>query len=775
MILRKIAYIIFFFLHSKFAISEEFYSKLQKAKNDSEAIAILLKIAEKKESENLDSALRYYKIIYEVAKNNVNKDTIHKKYFIKTSIFGLNKLAEIYTLQKKLEKALEHQFNALRIAGMYKLTREQCNSFQNIGNTYYHMNSLDLALKYYKLSLSFAYAISDSNEISKSLQKIAEINFQKQNYIESLSLLNKTLFYINKNDISKKAYIYSKIGDVYKELNNFDESINYYQKSLSIYTKLNSDKDISFIYLKLSELYNCYELIEKSISYAFKALSYYEQEQNLAQIAYCHTLIANNYLFDKNYSNSLKHFKLAEETDSTSLNYQFYEGIISCYLALIDSVKDKEQKQKLIKLAKFYNKKFYKYCPAYNFVLKEKIYNFYYIIYNKLENLYFVKKYADSLLYVKAKIFEKKQSILRNYLLFKFQSEKENFLKEKFLKEKIWQQETERLSTKISIIIILLFFISAFLVLFIVLFLVSRNKYVKKIKFLQSSIVSLEDKLKEKVKIIENSEKELQKTKLLIEKSNKEIKRDIEYSKLIQSYVLPNFNNKNVLKKFDYFITYIPAGNLSGDFYWYAYKNNRYYFAIGDTSSHNSPGALLSSLCITILNEAVFIKEINDIDNIAKYLFNQSFRIAKNVELNFSITDLTIITITEQNELEIISINSNIFLYNSQKNKMIEFKDSKIPYNIIDENTVFEIEKSTLNKNDIIYLFTDGFKEQTGGNEGKKYQIKNFKEFLASISRQTMMEQKFQISIELSRWLNAENRKYEQTDNITIIGLKVIS
>ncbi|MCX7955373.1 MAG: tetratricopeptide repeat protein [Bacteroidales bacterium] len=768
MSLRTWFYIILSLLLAKVTFTNNFYNSLQQAKNDSEVVDILLKIAKEKEIESADSAIKYYSIICDVTKNNLEKNTIHQKYLIKSRIFCLNRLGDFYVKQKKFDNALEYYFNALRIAGIYKLTKEQCKILQNIGNVYCLINSFDIALKYYKLSLSFAYATTDSNEIANCLQKIADVHFQKQNYSESLSLLNKTLFYLKPKDINTKTEIYLKIGDIYKELDNFDESNSYYQKALAI----NSEKYLAYIYLKISELYNCYELIEKSISYAFKALAFYEQENNLPQIAYCHTLIANNYLLAKNYSNSLKHFKIAEKTDSSALNHQFYEGIISCYLSLVDSISNNDEKQKLIKLAKFYNKKFYESCPSFNLILKEKIFNFYYLIYDKLDNLYFVKKYADSLLTIRSKIFQEKQLILKNYLQYKFQSEKENILKEKFLAEKKYKLEIKKLFTKLNVLTILLLFVLAVFGMFILYFIVKRKKYKNKIESLNNSFLNLEEKYKEKLNSYEIATEEIEKLKTQINKSSEEIKNNVKFAQLIQSYVIPNFNNEYIPQKFSYFIIYLPAKTLSGDFYWCATKNNKYYFAIGNTSYQGIQGALLSSMTIGILNEIFYAKSIEKINSIAKALYEYTFKLSRENDINFLITDFSIISINEDHKSEIISINSNILLYNSQKNKIVEFKDIRIPYNIIDEDTVFESEEITVSTNDIIYLYTNGVKEQSGGPEGKKLNIKNFKELLINISQKPMLEQKLQIITELDKWMKSD-KKIQQTVDITIIGLKI--
>jgi serine phosphatase RsbU (regulator of sigma subunit) len=107
-------------------------------------------------------------------------------------------------------------------------------------------------------------------------------------------------------------------------------------------------------------------------------------------------------------------------------------------------------------------------------------------------------------------------------------------------------------------------------------------------------------------------------------------------------------------------------------------------------------------------------------------------------------------------------------------NELIKLEADKMPIAIFDKMDKFTLHEIQLQKNDIIYLASDGFSDQFGGPDNRKFMSNRFKELLLTISGKSMSEQKVILDGTIEEWKNSNNKKYEQTDDITVMGLKIL-
>ncbi|GAB4282929.1 MAG: hypothetical protein Kow0068_07670 [Marinilabiliales bacterium] len=274
-------------------------------------------------------------------------------------------------------------------------------------------------------------------------------------------------------------------------------------------------------------------------------------------------------------------------------------------------------------------------------------------------------------------------------------------------------------------------------------------------------------------KIIEERTKEIREKNLTLESQNKLITDSINYAKHIQDALLPDINN--IKSHFsDAFIFYKPRDIVSGDFYWYSQQNNNVYLAVGDCTGHGVPGALMSMMGNTLLNHIVNEQKTEDPGEILKKL-NHNVRLMLQQDSdgfnNQDGMDISIVKFNkEKNLLTIASANHKVILI--QNEKIIEvagdiysvgglFSDNEsVAYRNFDFN---------INENTFVYLFTDGFADQFGGDDNQKYMLSRFKDFIYKNHKLSFPEQKEMLEKEFSNW----KMNNQQIDDVLIIGIKI--
>ena len=282
--------------------------------------------------------------------------------------------------------------------------------------------------------------------------------------------------------------------------------------------------------------------------------------------------------------------------------------------------------------------------------------------------------------------------------------------------------------------------------------------------------------------IIEEQKKEVDKQKELIEESHKEITDSIVYAKRIQSAILPPASAiKEHLK--DAFILYMPKDVVAGDFYWLESitndsdskgQKNEVLFAAADCTGHGVPGAMVSVICNNALNRSVRefgLRDPGEILNNARKMVVQEFE--KSEEDVKDGMDIAIVSLKLDNsaalggQLEYAGANNPLWII--RNNEILETKADKQPIGKYVDPKPYTTHKVELMKGDVIYIFTDGYADQFGGERGKKFKSKAFKELLLEIHQLEMEEQKVSLEKAFINWRG----KIEQIDDVCVIGVRV--
>lgn len=260
-----------------------------------------------------------------------------------------------------------------------------------------------------------------------------------------------------------------------------------------------------------------------------------------------------------------------------------------------------------------------------------------------------------------------------------------------------------------------------------------------------------------------------QKKKVLnvLEQKSKEIIDSIQYAKKIQTTILPSQDKfKEQFKEF--FILYKPKSIVSGDFYWLVTEKEKVFFSVADCTGHGVPGAFISLLCSNALTKSVkelYISQPGKILDKTVELLEERFSNDNEIKDGM---DLALCSIDfGSNKLEYAGANNP--LYYIRKGKLEEIKSNRQPIGAYSERNSFTNHTLDIEKGDCIYIFSDGYVDQFGGLNNKKFKCKSFRKLLLDIHEKPMEEQKQILDDTFEEWKG----QLEQVDDVCIMGLKI--
>lgn len=251
---------------------------------------------------------------------------------------------------------------------------------------------------------------------------------------------------------------------------------------------------------------------------------------------------------------------------------------------------------------------------------------------------------------------------------------------------------------------------------------------------------------------------------------NKDITDSIRYAKRIQDSMLPDENSFS--KHFqNHFIYFRPKDIVSGDFYWVHEKNNAVYVAAVDCTGHGVPGAFLSIVANQLLNQALQESKQNDPASVLNKLNDLASTALKTHVKGYALRDgmdLSLCKIDHKNgRVEFAGAYNNLYLV--RQNRLIEYPSDHISIGSKENNKSYNNHTFEFLTGDKIYLFSDGFADQFGGEKGKKFKYNHFQELLVKINNQTMEKQREELDKGFSDWKG----QLEQVDDVLVIGISL--
>ncbi|MDO8998711.1 MAG: SpoIIE family protein phosphatase [Bacteroidota bacterium] len=641
-------------------------------------------------------------------------------------------LKKIYTLllivfaSINLNSQTRTQDSLLRIIPQLKEDSNKVNSLYKIGSLYDNNKSKE----------RFEYFVSALNLAKK-------IKFQAGVIRISKSLINN-LTYRGLYEVALEYYFdYMKYA---KENNLQSEIMNHYK----IYAILLSNQD------KYSE----------SLFYNFKALNYYDSIKNKTQYAtalnnICLLHLKFNY-FDSAYIYGIRAAQVFRENNNQSELANITLGLAEIKLKKGDLVSAKQKAMESLEIYHsinyptngpgnchevlgdifFREQKFDSAIANYNHsiellkgnVFHETIKNCHF----KLSQSYFAigktkEAYLSHLLFTayndSVSTFKFKAKALEMDVKYGI-AKKESELKDK--EALITEQNNQRNLLLIGIVLVLL------------LLFISYRGYKQKKK--ANTIISEQ--------------------KALVDEKQKEILDSIHYAKRIQNTLLAHdeFVNKFIP---DNFILFKPKDIVSGDFYWATKKEDNFYLAVCDSTGHGVPGAFMSLLNISFLNEAITEKNITEPNKVLDHVRK---RLIENISQQGGQDGMDAILLCINTKTNIITYsaanNAPVLIHN---NIASELEKDKMPVGKGEKSQNFTLQTIDFTSGDSLYLYTDGFADQFGGPKGKKYKYKKLNDLLVSVANETMEKQNEILTNTFNEWKGT----LDQVDDVCLIGIKL--
>ena len=288
---------------------------------------------------------------------------------------------------------------------------------------------------------------------------------------------------------------------------------------------------------------------------------------------------------------------------------------------------------------------------------------------------------------------------------------------------------------------------------------------------IQKELILLQkDRVTSQKEEIESQRDEIIKQRDFVVKQKEQIEQSIMYAKQIQNAILPSHD---LLKEYfsDNFIYYKPKDIVSGDFYWSATIGSKKIIVVADCTGHGVPGAFMSVLGITLLNEIIRVEREFNPEVILTTLRDRIVKLFDKTEGNYIHKDGMDVTIsiinTKDNTLEFAGANNKIYIISGDE--FHEIAGDKMPVGFSYSYAPFTAKSFQCNKGDSIYMFSDGYRDQFGGPNSKRFQSKRFKAVLKEHNVKKMTDIETAIHSNYEKWKGYN----EQVDDVLVMGFRI--
>ena len=638
----------------------------------------------------------------------------------------------------------------------------------------YQDTNLDTAFNYAQQAYALSLKINHKNSLGKSHIKLGELSFLKGDFGASSDHFLKALK-IHKHFKNKEAVArcYDGIGKIYLSQKKYYEALDFFDKSLLINQELKLKERMSGNYTHIGVIYNKLEKYDDAIQNFKSALKIQAETGNKKNMAANYGNMGISYIFLGKSLYAIesieKGIKIAEEVG----NKKYLANLCSNLGALY------AQEKKLDKALVSFQKGL-KYAKEVGYKDKiQELYNNIAAIFEETKDFQKAFEYAQLSFSLKDSIYNERHNRQSNELTAQYESGKNELMIKNLEKDKTLSEETlaNEKSFKIYLLIFSLFIASFAFVLY-------RGNMQKRKANIALSFAYEE-----------------------IESKNKDISDSINYSKRIQDASLAPKELKYKLFP-DAFVLFKPKDIVSGDFYWYAEKDGKRLIASCDCTGHGVPGALMSMIGNNILNQIVNEKGITAPAEILNHLHKEVRKALKQDEQGATKDgmDIALISFNTETEIEYAGAHRPLWILSSSESGFGSVKEgAEVRQSRSSEETIekgaqisvhsppncevteikldkfsiggyqseterkFTNHKISLSKGDCIYIFSDGFVDQFGGKDGKKYMSKRFKDILLANYSMPMLEQENTLIKTFETWKGS----HEQVDDVLVIGIRI--
>jgi tetratricopeptide (TPR) repeat protein len=621
-------------------------------------------------------------------------------------------LGGAYWASKQYQKALQEYLVTQRRYEAMNNKPQVASVLKNIGLIYRDIGNFDKAVEYHQQSLAIYRETDNLLMVGIAINILAGDYWSVGNFNQALDTYLKALDV--RKELGNKTHIagsYNNIALAYKSLEKTDSALVNYNRSLKLYVELKDRQNEAAIYNNIGNLYKKNNELDSAYNYLQKALILRKEINHLQGIGYSSFNIAQ-VLVGLNRSKKARGYLLDAERVARELddNYLIKE---SCLILSEILKKEGQYKQSLNYYQEYHN-------AEKRMQLDESI-----------------RRVAD--------------------MQIRFEAEKRQRIVEK--KDAELQQQRMRI-----------YYLTGGVVLLIVLIILAIVAFLQKRK--SNKLLALRNAEIEEQKAEIEAQRDLAtEQRDMISEQNTKITDSIQYASRIQNALLPPESQMdNMLQQ--HFILFKPRDVVSGDFYYFQKYKKYTVIVAADCTGHGVPGAFMSMLGISMLNEIMAMDNLENAGQMLDVLRNKvkhNLHQTSVADSNSDGMDLSMILLDRESfKLHFAGANNPLLIV--RNGEVVNYEGDRMPIGVhmYDEES-FSNHEIQIEKADKLYMFSDGFMDQFGGKKGRKLMSKNFKQLILDTSKFDLKRQKTELESFFEKW-RGENK---QIDDVVVIGLEI--
>jgi len=743
--LKNSAFILFFFPCLLFAqINTDSLWRATKTGNDTSRINAYIHLGSSMGKKNPDSTIALYQIALKINSEVFsNSDIATKKRLKLLEGLSYNNIGSMLEHKGKLVEAIESYKTSYSTLNTISDYEKMSYSLLNIGFVYKLMGNTDMALQYFSQSLELRKMAGNKKLIANSYSHIAGIYSQTNNIPKAIENENMALKIAREeNDMKLEGVVLNDLALLYSRNGETDQALKYYDEAFSVRLRAGDKEGQAQTLLNMGSAYVRVKKLDKGLILFRKALASLQSINQYRGIAAA-------------YSNICYVMKMKGQIDSSiyyaKQSLAIYEkaGDINGKCSVLNNLANISLDNSQPKIALKYAEESYKIAKSSGnvYMLKSSTGNLV-EIYNSLNN---PKKALEMYkLHIQMRDSlnneDNQKAVAKQQAKYEYEKQKalDDAEHEKQLAIEQEAKEKQKIitySTAGGLALVALFLVFVF----------NRLQVTKRQKI-----------------VIQEAHYEL-------EEKNNEILDSIAYAKRIQNAILPPSKLvKEYLK--ESFILYKPKDIVAGDFYWMEHKDGKVLFAAADCTGHGVPGAMVSVICNNGLNRSVREYNLTEpgkiLDKTREIVIQEFEKSEDEVKdgMDIALCSLAVSSSSgAYRELQYAGANNPLWIIRKGAKEIEEIKATKQPIGKYANPELYITHTIELQKGDSIYIFSDGYADQFGGEKGKKFKGANFKKLLLSIQNESMEKQKELINEAFENWRG----ELEQIDDVCVIGVKV--
>lgn len=667
---------------------------------------------------------------------------------------ALNEISIAYRQVSKLDTSAVYARKALDLAVKCGYRRGEGKATYYIGIVHAMRSEFRKADSCYQKATAIFKEIGDAKSSSTVLIAFGALRQLQGDHDGALQLFLDALEIKRElKDSLTMAAALTNIGNVYNSLNRPKEALSYFQEAHKIHVRFNEVIRYCDDWTNMANMYRLVGKEDSSLILIKAAIRLADSLEHRDILPYSYGIFASIFQNQNRIDSAVFYYtrglEIAEEIDDLYMVANHCTNLGGLYSKLGRETEAAAYLNRGLRVAMEIDAK------EHIRDAHERLFLFYKSN-NKFDSalthyqLYVA--YRDSVLDV-----EKQKSILRNEI--RIQHEKEEVLKkaEQDRLDALAAEEDKRQKLIIALVSVALALVLIFAIFLYNRFTVTRRQAVL-IENQKNEVMSQRDRLESQ--------------NIIIEEKNKSITDSITYAKRIQRALLTSeaLLSRNLGQ---FFIYYNPKDIVSGDFYWASQTSSGEFLLLtGDCTGHGVPGAFMSLLNISLLNEIVNVRGYEapaEILNVQRESLIRALNQEGADHVSRDGMDCSLCSFNFRNmTLTFAGANNPVWIV--RNGVLTEYKTDKQPVGLHEGDVKpFTAQRIELKKGDVVFTLTDGFADQFGGAKGKKFKYSRLKELLIANSGRTVEEQKTELEKTFTEWKG----EYQQIDDVLLIGILV--